>query len=60
MLDISKNFIGYNKKWLSLKGHNLINELKEAEQLYDIDYNLYSSITFGDAYVLQINSYKSK
>ncbi|AIL65240.1 Ribosomal RNA small subunit methyltransferase G [Rickettsiales bacterium Ac37b] len=60
ILDISKGFIGHNKKWLLLKGHNVINELKEAEKIYSVDYILYNSITFEDAYVLQINSYKHK
>ncbi len=58
LLDYSRFFTKKNTSLLFLKGRSVKKEIHEAKKSFSFEYDLYSSQSEGDGYVLKINKYK--
>ncbi len=58
LLDYSRFFTKKNTSLLFLKGRNVKKEIEDAKKSFNFDYNLYSSKSEGDGFVLKISKYK--
>ncbi|MDC2992117.1 16S rRNA (guanine(527)-N(7))-methyltransferase RsmG [Pelagibacteraceae bacterium] len=58
LLDYSLFFTKKNTSLLFLKGKNVKKEINEAKKLFTFDYDLFSSKSNGDGFVLKINKFK--
>ena len=57
LLDYSRFFNKKNTSLLFLKGRSVNKEILDAKKSFSFEYNLYSSQSEGDGYVLKINKY---
>ena len=58
LLDYSLLFTKKNTSLLFLKGRNVKKEIEDAKQTFNFKYELFSSNSDGDGFVLKINQYK--
>ncbi|MDC3132021.1 16S rRNA (guanine(527)-N(7))-methyltransferase RsmG [Pelagibacteraceae bacterium] len=58
LLDYSLLFTKKNTSLLFLKGRNVKKEIQDAKRTFNIKYELFSSQSNGDGFVLKINQYK--
>ena len=58
LLNYSRFFTKKNTSLLFLKGRSVNKEILDAKKSFSFEYDLYSSQSEGDGYVLKINKYK--
>ena len=58
LLHYSRFFTKKNTSLLFLKGRSVKKEIHEAKKSFSFEYDLYTSQSEGDGYVLKINKYK--
>ena len=59
ILNLINKSINVKKKILLLKGAKIFEEIEEAKRIWDLEYNLYPSITSDNSFILEITKYRS-
>jgi 16S rRNA G527 N7-methylase RsmG len=60
ILSLINKSIRVEKKILLLKGAKIFEEIEEAKNTWDLEYNLYPSITSDNSFILEITKYTIK